>query len=180
MRYFGPQAGLYRPPRRPSIKVRRPSLKTYETHRTKYFVDKKTPTPAEHELLELLWQHGPATVRKLHERQQERRASSYTTVLKLLQIMTEKGLVSRDESERSHVYHPAVSRPTVQKNALHRFVERMFAGSTHDLVVGALSGEKSDPDELRAIRAHIDALLHSHEPDDIDTNQSASRNGDST
>lgn len=152
----------------------------YEAHRTNDFVDKKAPTPAEHELLELLWQHGPATVRKLHERQQERRASSYTTVLKLLQIMTEKGLVSRDESERSHIYHPAVSRPTVQKNALHRFVERMFAGSTHDLVVGALSREKSDPDELRAIRAHIDALLSPNQHEDIDPTQTESRNGDPT
>lgn len=122
-------------------------------------MESEQPTPAEYELLEQLWNHGPATVREIHERHCETRSTSYTTVLKTLQIMTKKGWVTRDENQRSHIYHPAVSRGSVQKKAIRGLLGRVFRGSAQDLVAGLLSAKATPPEELAAIRDHIDALL---------------------
>ena len=113
------------------------------------------PTESELELLGILWERGPATVRELFEAVNTRRMVVYTGVLKLLQIMTEKGLVERDERERAHVYRPAVSQADTEIRFLRELSERFFAGSAAQLALRALEMEKASDSELDAIRALI-------------------------
>lgn len=113
------------------------------------------PTEAELELLGILWERGPATVRELFEAVNTRRMVVYTGVLKLLQIMTEKGLVERDERARAHVYRPAVSQADTEVRFLRELSERFFAGSAAQLALRALEMEKASDSELDAIRALI-------------------------
>ncbi|MEN8145850.1 MAG: BlaI/MecI/CopY family transcriptional regulator [Gemmatimonadota bacterium] len=110
------------------------------------------PTRAEFEILQILWEDGPSVVRSVHERLQARREIGYTTALKLLQNMHQKGFVERDESTRSHIYSPCLKREEVQKNLVADFVDRVFAGSTNRLVVQAISGRGSTPKAKREIR----------------------------
>jgi BlaI family transcriptional regulator, penicillinase repressor len=121
---------------------------------------KSTPRPTDTELaiLRVLWRIGPATVRAVHTDLARDDATGYTTVLKMLQIMTEKGLVTRDESERSHVYHPAVSEQSVQRRLVGHLLERAFGGSAQKLVLQALAGKKSSPKELAEIRKLLDQM----------------------
>lgn len=114
------------------------------------------PTPAELELLRVLWARGPATVRDLHAALE--RGVGYTTVLKLLQIMTEKGLVTRDETARSHVYSAAVSEEITKRRLVTDLLDRAFGGSRLDLVMQALSATPATADELRQIRALLDTI----------------------
>ncbi len=121
------------------------------------------PTAAELEILHLLWQHGPATVRALNERQNAAppadREVGYTTTLKLLQIMTEKGLVARDPDGRQHIYRAAVAEATAQQQLLNTFVDATFRGSASQLVLRALgTGTAPSADELAQIRALLDEL----------------------
>lgn len=115
------------------------------------------PTDAELGILRILWRIGPATVREVHEAL-EGRAEGYTTVLKLLQIMHQKGLVSRDESERAHVYSPVVEKDAAQEQMLGDFVQRVFEGSREQLVLQALGSGRATPQELAKIRALLDEL----------------------
>src|ERR1700733_1204451 len=101
------------------------------------------PTDAELAILRVLWQLGPATVRAVHDELNRVQETGYTTVLKLLQIMTEKGLVRRDESERSHVYRPVGSEQQVQRQLVGHLLDRAFGGSAQKLVMQALSTKKS-------------------------------------
>jgi BlaI family transcriptional regulator, penicillinase repressor len=110
------------------------------------------PTEGELELLGILWERGPATVRELFEEVNLKRDVVYTGVLKLLQIMTEKGLVERDERERAHVYRPAVSQADTEVRFLRELSERFFAGSAAQLALRALEMEKASDAELDAIR----------------------------
>lgn len=114
------------------------------------------PTEAELELLQILWQKEPATVREIHDAQNEEKASGYTTVLKLLQIMTTKGLVLRDEANRAHVYRAAFTQDAMQSRLLRELSNRLFAGSAAQLALHALSMEPSSDDELAEIRALIE------------------------
>jgi len=118
--------------------------------------DTPQPTPAELDLLRALWTRGPSTVRELHAAVD--RDIGYTTVLKLLQIMTEKGLVTRDESARRHVYVAAVSEDATQRRLVADLLDRAFGGSRLDLVMQALSATPTTRDELRQIRALLDSL----------------------
>ena len=104
------------------------------------------PTPAELELLHTLWQLGPSTVKQVHEaRQQERPDLAYATVLRLMQIMHGKGLLTRDESQRSHVYAAAQPQDSLQTRLLDDLIHKAFSGSGKDLVLAALrSGSVSD------------------------------------
>lgn len=104
------------------------------------------PTPAELELLHTLWQLGPSSVKQVHEaRQQERPDLAYAAVLRLMQIMHGKGLLTRDESQRSHVYAPAQPQDSLQTRLLDDLIHKAFAGSGKDLVMAALrSGSVSD------------------------------------
>ena len=114
------------------------------------------PTEAELELLQILWQKEPATVREIHDALNEDKASGYTTVLKLLQIMTTKGLVVRDEAARAHVYRAAFSQDAMQSRLLADLSNRLFAGSAAQLALHALSMESASDDELAEIRALLE------------------------
>jgi len=111
------------------------------------------PTEAELELLRILWEKEPATVRDIYEALNEEKASGYTTVLKLLQIMTAKGLVERDEASRAHVYRAAISQEEMQSKLLKDLSVRLFSGSAAQLALHALAMEPASSDELDEIRA---------------------------
>ena len=113
------------------------------------------PTESELELLGILWDRGPVTVRELFEAVNEGRPVVYTGVLKLLQIMAEKGLVERDERERAHVYRAAVSQADTEQRFLRELSEKFFAGSAAQLALRALQIEKASDEELEAIRQLI-------------------------
>ncbi|MFN0129102.1 MAG: BlaI/MecI/CopY family transcriptional regulator [Verrucomicrobiales bacterium] len=115
------------------------------------------PTEAELELLRVLWERGPLTVRGVHE-EVGGKGTGYTTTLKILQKMTEKGLVRRDESQRSHVYEPAVAAEKTQRQLVRDLVKRAFGGSAGRLVVQALSEKKATSEELAEIRRLLDEM----------------------
>ena len=110
------------------------------------------PTDAELEILTVLWSRGPATVREVHSTISSRRPAQYTTVLKLMQIMAEKGLVKRDEKLRAHVYSPSRPREWTQRQLAGDLLERAFAGSASSLLVGALEARKASAEELAELR----------------------------
>ncbi|MDB6021054.1 MAG: hypothetical protein JWQ04_911, partial [Pedosphaera sp.] len=116
------------------------------------------PTDSELAILRVLWRLGPATVRAVHDELNRSQETGYTTVLKLLQIMTEKGLVKRDEKERSHIYQPTCSEERVQRQLVGHLLERAFGGSAQKLVLQALAAKKSSPDELAEIRRLLDEM----------------------
>jgi len=116
------------------------------------------PTDSELAILRVLWRLGPATVRAVHAELSRVQETGYTTVLKMLQIMTEKGLVKRDEAERSHVYQPTCSEQQVQRQLVGHLLERAFGGSAQKLVLQALAAKKSSPDELAEIRKLLDKM----------------------
>jgi len=118
------------------------------------------PTESELEILQILWQNGTATVRDVHEELAKSKDAGYTTTLKLMQIMHEKGLVRRDESMRTHVYQPAVNKEKTQKHLLDKMIDSLFGGSSTQLVLQALgSGEqKVSAEELAQIQILLDNL----------------------
>jgi BlaI family penicillinase repressor len=116
------------------------------------------PTDAEVAILRVLWRRGPSTVRQVWEELSPAQQTGYTTVLKLMQIMAEKGLVRRDESERSHVYEARLSEDQTQRQVVGHLLERVFAGSAPKLVMQALAAKKSTPAELAEIRRLLDKL----------------------
>jgi predicted transcriptional regulator len=116
------------------------------------------PTPAELEILRVLWEEGPSTVRAVQEALERERPTGYTTVLKLLQIMTDKGLVTRDETERAHVYAPRLAQGQTQGQLVSDLLERVFGGSASKLVINALSVRKASAEELAEIRRVLDRL----------------------
>lgn len=116
------------------------------------------PTDAELAILGVLWSRGPSTVREVHELLQAETGTGYTTVLKLMQIMAEKGLVDRDESQRAHVYRPRVSEDRTQHQLVSDLARRAFGGSATRLAMQALSTQKSTPEELAELRRMLDAL----------------------
>ena len=114
------------------------------------------PTDAELEILRVLWERGPSTVRHVHEALAGTRDTGYTTTLKLMQIMADKRLVDRDESSRTHVYTASMSAEHTQGQLLNDLVDRAFGGSAAALVLRALSTRSTSDDELREIRKLID------------------------
>jgi BlaI family transcriptional regulator, penicillinase repressor len=116
------------------------------------------PTNAELEILKLLWTAGPQTVREVHDEIKKRRPVRYTTVLKLLQIMAEKGLVERDETARSHVYGAAADETAVTRHLVRDLVDRAFEGSAAKLVMQALAAKPASSRELREIREMLERL----------------------
>lgn len=116
--------------------------------------DSPLPTDAELQILHVLWSHGPSTVRDVMEALSE--DQGYTTVLKHLQIMHDKGLVTRDESGRAHVYAPATGEADTQRRLVDDLLERAFGGSPETLVMRALSSESVSQEELSKIRALIE------------------------
>ena len=116
------------------------------------------PTDAELEILSVLWEHGPSTVRFVNDQLNERREVGYTTTLKFLQIMREKGLVSRNTEGRTHIYEAALSQHQVQEQLINKLVDTAFGGSAQKLVMQALGRSKSSKEELEAIKAYIKKL----------------------
>jgi predicted transcriptional regulator len=109
------------------------------------------PTDAELAILRVLWEHGPCTVRKVHEALVRTRSGGYTTALKLLQIMTEKGLVRRDESDRTHVYEARLTEEQTQRQLVSDLLDRAFGGSAAKLVMQALATKRASAPELDEI-----------------------------
>ncbi len=118
--------------------------------------DLPRPTDAELEILTALWSLGPATVRQVHDVISERRTAQYSTVLKFMQIMADKGLVIRDEEQRAHVYRAARPREWTQRQLAGHLLERAFSGSAKALLVGALSAKKTTKAELAELRKLVD------------------------
>jgi predicted transcriptional regulator len=118
----------------------------------------KSPRPTDRELsiLRILWDKGPSTVRQVNEVTNEHRNTGYTTTLKLMQIMTDKGLLLRDDSQFKHVYRPALSEEKAQKQLVGDLLDRAFCGSAEKLVMRALSAKKVSAKELARIRKMLD------------------------
>ena len=118
----------------------------------------KKPTESEMEILQLLWGMGPCTVRAVHEELIRNKEAGYTTTLKLMQIMHEKGLVKRDDSIKTHIYQANVSREKTQKLMLGKMIDTLFGGSPTELVMQALGNHKASELELEEIQKLIDNL----------------------
>ena len=121
------------------------------------------PTDAELAILRILWRRGPSTVRQVHDVLGLERQAAYTTALKLLQIMTEKGLVERDERDRTHIYRARLSEETTQRQLVRDLVDRAFGGSASKLVMQALATRRASAEELRDIRKAIDGARNERE-----------------
>jgi len=119
---------------------------------------KSKPTESELEILAILWQEKNATVRTVHEVLSKTKDAGYTTTLKLLQIMLEKGLVTRNGESKIHIYKPAVNKEKTQKQFLNKMINGLFAGSSTDLVLQALGNKKTSLAELEKIQELIDEL----------------------
>jgi predicted transcriptional regulator len=119
---------------------------------------KPRPTDAELDILKVLWRRGPSTVREVFESLSGTRGTVYTTVLKLMQIMSEKGLVRRDESERAHRYEATLAEEETQRQLVGDLLRRAFDGSAKRLVVQALSSEPASKEELDEIRRLLDEI----------------------
>jgi predicted transcriptional regulator len=116
------------------------------------------PTDAELAILRVLWQRGASTVREVWEELSPQQHTGYTTVLKTMQIMSEKGLLARDETDRSHVYRAARSEAQTQRQVVGHLLERLFSGSAPKLVMQALAAKKATPAELAEIRKLLDGM----------------------
>jgi predicted transcriptional regulator len=124
------------------------------------------PTDAELAILRILWERGPSTVRQVHDILGQERTAAYTTALKLLQIMTEKGLVERDERDRTHIYRARLSEETTQRQLVRDLLDRAFGGSSMKLVMQALATKRASNEELRDIRKAIDGARNEREARD--------------
>ena len=116
------------------------------------------PTESELEILAVLWDKKSATVREVHEELAKNKEAGYTTTLKLMQIMFEKALVTRDDSNKTHIYKPAVTREKTQKQFLNKMIDSLFAGSSTELVLQALGNKSTSEEELEKIQHLIEEL----------------------
>lgn len=114
------------------------------------------PTASELEILRVLWAHGPSTVREVHEALSEKKSLGYTTVLKLLQIMTTKGTVRRNETQRAHVYEACLPAEQTKRQLAGDMLQRVFEGSASQLMMHALAGGKASQQEIDELRRLLD------------------------
>jgi BlaI family transcriptional regulator, penicillinase repressor len=119
---------------------------------------KHRPTESELEILQILWEKGPATVRDVHEVIESNRDIGYTTTLKIMQIMTDKGLLQRDTSQRSHLYNTAFEREDIEGDMLNKMIQNLFSGSASRMVIGALSQKRLTEKEIGEIRDYLNQL----------------------
>ena len=141
------------------------------------------PTDGELSILRVLWGRGPSTVRQVNEILSRDRPGAYTTTLKLLQIMTEKGLVRRDDSDRSHVYQARMTEGQTQRQLVRDLLDRAFGGSATKLVVQALAARRSTPEELGEIRRLLEGRRQGRRHTDFhpdEAGDAAGRDGDET
>lgn len=127
----------------------------YENNRTMDPDKKFQPTESELEILQVLWEKGEATVREVHEVLERTRDIGYTTTLKTMQIMNDKGLLERNTSSRTHIYNPLITREHTQKQFLNKMIDGLFRGSASRMVMGALDGGKLSSKELREIQDYL-------------------------
>ena len=118
----------------------------------------KKPTDAELEVLQVLWEHGPKSVRFVNEELSKNRKVVYTTTLKMMQVMTEKGFLERDTSQRTHLYKAIVSEQKIQQTLTDKLLKTVFKGSPLKLVVNALGHKKTSPEDLEEIKKIIQEL----------------------
>jgi BlaI family transcriptional regulator, penicillinase repressor len=130
----------------------------YENNRIMTAEKHLKPTESELEILQVLWNEKNATVRQVHEELSKTKDSGYTTTLKLMQIMHEKGLVTRNDSSKTHIYQPAVTRENTQKQFLNKMIDTLFAGSSANLVMQALGGHDASNEELERIQSLLNEL----------------------
>ena len=116
------------------------------------------PTESELEILAVLWQNKTATVRTVHEELAKTKEAGYTTTLKLMQIMHEKGLVTRNTESKTHIYTPAIDKQKTQMQIVNKMITNLFAGSPAEMVMQALGGNKTTPVELQKIEELIETL----------------------
>ncbi|HJZ66440.1 MAG TPA: BlaI/MecI/CopY family transcriptional regulator [Candidatus Acidoferrum sp.] len=116
----------------------------------------QNPTPSELEILQVLWSRGPSTVREVHETLSATKQLGYTSVLKLMQIMTAKGLVTRSESQRAHVYEAGEPAEKTKQQFAEDMLQRVFQGSASELMLHALAGRRSSREELKELRRLLD------------------------
>jgi len=116
----------------------------------------QNPTPSELEILQVLWSRGPSTVREVHESLSATKQLGYTSVLKLMQIMTAKGLVTRSESQRAHVYEAGEPAEKTKQQFAEDMLQRVFQGSASELMLHALAGRRSSREELKELRRLLD------------------------
>lgn len=116
------------------------------------------PTDSELEILNILWEKGPSTVRDVHDELEKSKDAGYTTTLKLMQIMHEKGLLKRDATNKSHVFTANVSQEKTQGQLVKRMIDNVFNGSASQLVMQALGNHKADEKELDEIRKYLDEI----------------------
>jgi BlaI family transcriptional regulator, penicillinase repressor len=125
---------------------------------------KYNPTESELEILHILWEKGAATVRDVHEVIEQSKETGYTTTLKLMQIMTEKGILERETSTRTHIYKPLLSREKTQESFLNKMLNGLFKGSASRLVMGALDQKAISQQELQEIKNYLSQFENnSHE-----------------
>jgi predicted transcriptional regulator len=113
------------------------------------------PTESEMEILQVLWEQGPSTVREVHDILSLTKDSGYTTTLKLMQIMNEKGLLSRNDDAKSHVYTPAVKKESIQKQLVSKMINGLFKGSSARLVMHALGNHRASKEEILEIKKYL-------------------------
>jgi BlaI family transcriptional regulator, penicillinase repressor len=126
------------------------------------------PTDAELAILRILWDRGRCTVRQVHDALSRERPAAYTTALKMLQIMTEKGLVRRDDTDRTHIYEPRLTEEQTQRQLVRDLVDRAFGGSASKLVLQALSTRRATAEELGEIRKLIETSREREARDERD------------
>lgn len=124
--------------------------------------DSKKATDAELDVLNVLWSRGPSTVRDVHDALTRLRDIRYTTTLKTLQVMTTKGLVTRDDSQRAHIYEARAGREETQRSLVGDLVDKVFEGSAAGLMAGALSARKASAEELAEMRRLLDEAEEAH------------------
>jgi len=116
------------------------------------------PTESELEILQILWEKKSCTVREVHEVLEKNKEAGYTTTLKLMQIMLEKGLVDRDSSSKTHIYRPLVNQQKTQQHLLTKMIDNVFNGSASRMVMQALGNHKASKEELEAIKLYLEDL----------------------
>lgn len=116
------------------------------------------PTESELEILNVLWEKGHATVKEVHERLSEHKTSGYTTTLKLMQIMHEKGIAKRDDSCKTHIYHANISQEKTRQHLLRKMVQSLYGGSTKQLVMQALGNKATTKEEIEEIIQFLEKM----------------------
>ncbi len=133
-------------------------LYLYEIYRIMENNKKLKPTESELEILQVLWEKGSATVREVHEILEPVKDVGYTTTLKTMQVMAEKGMLGRNTSQRTHVYTPLLTRENTQSQFLNKMIDGLFSGSASRMVIGALSQEKISDKDLKEIREYLNNI----------------------